>query len=92
MQNGEEKSFKIAIEYDGIHHDQFPNYYHKEKEHFCLQKARDYVKNEYSERFKTILIRIKCSEGFDIDQMVINPISVEEEILKQFKSKIKSLN
>jgi len=91
MQNGEEKSFKIAIEYDGIHHDQFPNYYHKEKKHFCLQKARDYVKNEYSERFKTILIRIKCSEGFDIDQMVNNPISVEEEILKQFKSKIKSL-
>lgn len=91
MQNGKEKSFKIALEYDGIHHDQFPNHFHKEKEQFCLQKARDYVKNEYAEKFKTILIRIKRSEGFDINQLINNPINVQKEILKQFNAKINSL-
>ena len=82
--NGKENSFKIALEYDGIHHDKFPNYFHKTKEQFCLQKARDYVKDEYAKKFRTILIRIKRSEGFDINRLAKNLDSVQKEILKQF--------
>ncbi|KAF5826160.1 hypothetical protein DUNSADRAFT_4490 [Dunaliella salina] len=50
----------IAIEYDGPHHCEYPNWYHKNKEEFKSQLQRDQLKNELCEKNKVKLIRVQC--------------------------------
>ena len=52
---------------------------------------RDYVKNDYAVKFKTVLIRIKRIRGFDINYILNNENKVKVEILKQYNNQLKSV-
>lgn len=73
--------FKIAFEYDGLHHDKFPNHIHKNIQEFRLRKWRDAKKDLRAKQNKTILIRIKRSDGYYRDTLDKIPF----EIIKQFE-------
>jgi very-short-patch-repair endonuclease len=51
---------KLAIEYDGEHHYDFPNRYHDSREEFEAQQARDRAKDRLCSERGVKLIRIKC--------------------------------
>ena len=51
---------KLAIEYDGEHHYDFPNRYHDSREEFEAQQARDRAKDRLCAERGVKLIRIKC--------------------------------
>ena len=84
MHNGKEKRVKIALEYDGIQHDRFPNFFHRNEKQFCLQIARDRVKKEFATKYNTILIKIKEIDGFNFEFLKRNFNAVRKEILYQF--------
>ena len=78
------KTYKIAFEYDGIQHDQFPNQVHGVNlNRFLIQQARDKKKRKISEKNEIILIIIKEINGFDR----YNLSSIQDEIINQFKQK-----
>ncbi len=78
------KTYKIAFEYDGIQHDKFPNQVHGDNlNRFLIQQARDKKKRIISEKNEIILIIIKEINGFDR----YNLSSIQDEIINQFKQK-----
>ncbi len=86
--DGKVSSFRVAFEYDGIHHDEFPNTYHKTLEEFCLQQARDQLKNLEAKHYNTILIRLKRINGFDQNTFKHNPTVVQKEVIRQFNNQV----
>jgi hypothetical protein len=64
----------LAIEYDGRHHYEFPNMYHKTREEFDAQQARDKAKDHICMMVGVRLIRVLCGKD-----------GVEEEVRKCMK-------
>jgi len=79
------KLFRIAFEYDGIQHDEFPNNIHRSRLEFDTLQERDKKKNEIAQKkeFRTIIIRLKEKLGFNYD----NQNLFQREIIKQFQEK-----
>lgn len=76
------KIFKIAFEYDGIQHDNFPNQVHGDNiKRFLLQQARDNMKLRIALDNNVILIKIKEVNGFDRYHLDL----IQYEIIKQFE-------
>ena len=79
-----EKLIKIAFEYDGIQHDKYNSDYHYGKiENFYRQRCRDIAKDEISLKNDVIIIKLKESEKFDLN----NLNKFQAEIIKQFQDK-----
>jgi len=57
--DGFNEELKIAFEYDGIQHYEFPNYFHKDKKSFDSQIERDVFKDDLCKQNDVLLIRIK---------------------------------
>lgn len=76
------KNYKIGFEYDGLQHDIYPNRYHKTKNEFYIQKARDLKKRKILMESQVILINIKKVNGYDID----NIDSFQMEVIRQFEN------
>lgn len=55
----------IAAEYDGIHHDKYPNPIHNDFAQFNTQKMRDQLKDSLTIKKNCIIIRIKSLYGFN---------------------------
>ncbi len=77
--------FRVAFEYDGIQHDEFPNFIHKDLEEFETLQERDKLKNEICKQpeYKTVLIRLKEKFDFNYD----HPHIFQKEIIRQFQNK-----
>ena len=76
----QEKSFKIAFEYDGLQHDCYPNSFHRSITQFEKQKKNDLKKNSLSKKNNVLLIRIKAINGFKYRTRN----NFEKEIKRQF--------
>ncbi len=74
--------YRIAFEYDGLQHDEFPNIYHKTRLEFQRQQERDIRKEGIASEDdkKTIIIRLKAKDGFDFTTTHL----FEREIKAQF--------
>jgi hypothetical protein len=57
------KALKLAIEYDGPQHYEMDNMYHKTKEEFLAQQARDAAKDEICLQRGVRLIRVRCNKA-----------------------------
>ena len=57
--------FKIAFEYNGIQHSQFPNPYHRTLKEYLAQRSRDNRKYIITDRRDTIIIILWETRGFD---------------------------
>ena len=53
------KKLKLAFEYDGIHHHEYPNPFHGSEREFHLQRKRDEMKDRKCKRHGITPIRIK---------------------------------
>ena len=53
------KKLKLAFEYDGIQHHEYPNPFHRDIGEFNPQKKRDEIKNRRCKLHQVNLIRIK---------------------------------
>ena len=56
--DGYNETLQLAFEYDGIHHSEFPNTFHKTREDFDKQQARDKYKRAVCEERDITLITI----------------------------------
>lgn len=56
---------KILIEYDGIQHFIYPNFFHKSRDDFDAQLFRDKLKNKLAKINKWKLIRFNYKENID---------------------------
>ena len=76
------KIYRIAFEYDGIQHDEFPNAWHRTRIQFDRQQQNDQQKNIIAQNTdkKTIIIRLKAKNGYDFSTIDL----FEKEILSQF--------
>jgi hypothetical protein len=77
-----DKWFKIAFEYDGIQHDNFPNSVHRTQAEFFEQQERDERKNQLAQENDVIIIRLKAINGFDRNSLD----SFQVHIISQFNS------
>lgn len=55
----------LLIEYDGIQHFKYPNFFHKTKKDFLNQKYRDELKNKLAKDNNWLLIRFNYNEQID---------------------------
>ena len=78
---GLQKRFRIAFEYDGRQHDEFPNSFHESEKEFKVQQKRDIKKDKIAKENKVIIIRLKESKGFNWKTANDN---FERNILNQF--------
>ena len=83
--------FKVACEFDGRQHDEYPNYYHNSLEEYEYARKNDKRKNKHAKDHKTILIRIKEIYGFNKKCFEENPNEVIKEIIKQFNEQVQDL-
>jgi hypothetical protein len=51
---------KLAVEYDGQHHYEYPNWYHRTIEEFEAQQARDRAKDSLCAERGVHLVRVRC--------------------------------
>jgi very-short-patch-repair endonuclease len=51
---------RLAVEYDGQHHYEYPNWYHTSREEFEAQQARDRAKDELCAERGVLLVRVRC--------------------------------
>ena len=58
-------SIKVCVEYDGIQHYQYPNFFHKRRRDFNDQKIRDLLKNKLARENNQILYRFRYDELID---------------------------
>ena len=70
------EELKIAFEYNGKQHYEYPNCFHKTKKQFEEQIYRDLVKSKLCEENKIILLKIKYFPNYK--QKTINDIIMEE--------------
>lgn len=56
---------KLLVEYNGLQHYEFPNYFHKTKKQFLAQKFRDRIKKEMAEQHGYNFIVVKYDEYLD---------------------------
>ena len=77
------KIFRVAFEYDGIQHDEFPNNIHRNKLDFEALQERDKKKNEIVQKpeYRTVIVRLKEKLGFNYD----NHDLFQREIIRQFQ-------
>jgi len=85
------KKFKVACEFDGKQHDEYPNYFHNSLEEYEYAQKNDKRKNKHAKDHKTILIRIKEIQGFDKKCFEKNPNKVIKEIINQFNEQVQDL-
>ena len=57
------KQLKLAFEYDGIQHHEYPNLFHRSKREFLQQRMRDEMKNFKCKFNEVTLIRITSRRG-----------------------------
>jgi len=74
------RDLKLAFEFDGHQHYEFPNAFHKTKEEFEAQKQRDRKKTNWCKKKRIRLVRIKENENLNktlvkkkIKQVLSNP-------------------
>jgi len=58
-------SEKLLIEYDGIQHYKYPNFFHKTKKEYLAQVRRDKKKNKLAKDNGWKLVRFKYNENID---------------------------
>lgn len=56
---------KLALEYDGIHHRKFTEFFHKKEQDFIDQQDRDQFKEEKCKELGIILIRVPDTVKFE---------------------------
>ena len=56
---------KLALEYDGIHHRKFTEFFHKSEQDFIHQQDRDQFKEEKCKELGIILIRVPDTVKFE---------------------------
>jgi len=83
--------FKVACEYDGRQHDEYPNYYHNSLEEYEYARKNDKRKNKHAIEQRTILIRIKEILESDKKCFEENPNKIIKEIINQFNEQIQDL-
>ena len=59
------ESENLAVEYDGPHHYEYPNMYHRTRGEFEEQRSRDKAKDVACARHGTRLMRVRACEGVD---------------------------
>ncbi|MFX1450877.1 MAG: hypothetical protein ACFFCM_08545 [Promethearchaeota archaeon] len=81
---------KLAFEYNGYQHYEFPNYFHQTLEEFEKQQNRDRLKEKLCLENNIILIVFP----YNIDISLKNPKKIQDFIVEQFKerAKIRLLN
>jgi Ca2+/Na+ antiporter len=62
---------KLALEYDGIHHRKFTEFFHKTEQDFIDQQERDQFKEEKCKDLGIILIRVPDTVKFEELEMYI---------------------
>ena len=70
------QSLKLAFEYDGIQHYEYPNLFHRNQTEFNRQRNRDEMKNYKCKLYGVSLIRIK----YDVE-------NIESYIKRELKKK-----
>ena len=63
--DGYNENLKIAFEHQGIQHDQFPNVWHRTRQEFEEQRARDALKIELCKCADVYLIHVPHTVEFD---------------------------
>ena len=56
---------KLLVEYDGLQHHQYPNFFHKRRKDFEAQVERDRLKEKLAKENGWTLLRIKYNEKVD---------------------------
>ncbi|MHA1894128.1 MAG: hypothetical protein ACTSX4_06485, partial [Candidatus Helarchaeota archaeon] len=81
--------YKIAIEYNGIQHYIFPNWYHKNTSEgyvkFLLQKLRDEFRRWICGQTNIILIEFP----YDVDERMRHPKKIQRFIINELRNKLK---
>jgi hypothetical protein len=77
------KQYKIAFEYNGYQHYEFPNRYHNTIEEFNDVQTRDILKRFISEDNNVILIEFPYS----ISERMDEPKKIQEYIMEEFERK-----
>lgn len=75
--------FRIAFEYNGRQHYEFPNHIHKNRAEFQLQQQNDDLKKDLCRDNGIILIEIP----YNVDPRMNHPSKIREYIKKQFEAK-----
>ncbi|MBD3337474.1 MAG: hypothetical protein GF353_00105 [Candidatus Lokiarchaeota archaeon] len=71
----------VAAEYDGIQHDEYPNFIHKNIAEYNEQKKRDKLKEDLSIKNNILIVRVKAKWGFNSNSLN----NFQKEILRQFQ-------
>ena len=58
---------RLAVEYDGPHHYEYPNMYHRTQAEFDAQRGRDEAKTVACARHGTRLLRVRACAGIDTE-------------------------
>ncbi|MFX1276016.1 MAG: hypothetical protein ACFFBP_15275 [Promethearchaeota archaeon] len=75
------KWIKLALEYNGKQHYEFPNQYHKKHCEFLDQKRRDNLKRSLCNEHNIFLIIFPYS----VDPKMKNPVKIQNYIIKKFE-------
>jgi len=78
------EELKLAFEYQGKQHYEYPNYYHKTKKQFEAQKYRDKIKKNLCKENNVILIEIKEIKDLSYEnvELIVNSVLKEKDIIK----------
>jgi hypothetical protein len=76
--DGYNEDYKIAIEYNGIQHYKFPNFWHKSEEEFNDQQNRDQLKREYCKINGIKLIEVPYTELNTLDDFLLDKAKENE--------------
>lgn len=68
--DGYNEELKIAFEYHGYQHYEFPNRFHKTKEDFLNAQTRDYLKEEYAIKNRIKLLVIPDTENKNLEEYI----------------------
>ena len=55
----------LALEYDGVHHRKYTEFFHKSEQDFIEQKNRDHFKEERCKELGITLIRVPDTVKYD---------------------------
>ena len=78
------EELKIAFEYQGIQHYEYPNHCHKNKKQFEAQIYRDKIKRNLCKENNVILIEIKEIKDLSYEnvELIVNSVLKEKDIIK----------
>ena len=68
--DGYNEEHKIAFEYHGYQHYEYPNHFYKTEDDFLLQQVRDHYKEQYAKEHCITLLIIPYTENENLEEYI----------------------